>query len=93
MDFLVGGDFNAHHYQWGGSYTCSEGRKLAEVVENLDLQCLNNGSPTRFATHYSQSLAIDITLSNCNATLTAHWEVIQESRGSDHHPIKIEVLG
>lgn len=72
--FLVGGDFNLHHFYWDDTIY-AESRKLAEVVEDLSLQCLNNSSPTRFATLYSQS-AIDITFSNCTAAFTAHWEVI-----------------
>lgn len=75
-NFVVGGDFNSHHLLWGDSNPCPEGRKLADVIIELCLYCLNNGSSTRFATSYSRESAIDLTISNSVASLTAHWEVM-----------------
>lgn len=46
-DFLVGGDFNAHHYLWDNCTPCPEGIKLADVISNLNIQCLNNNTLSR----------------------------------------------
>lgn len=85
--------FNSHHSLWGSTLSCAEGKKLYETINDLNLQCLNNGSHTKYATPFSQSSAIDLTFSNCVASLMAHWEVLRESWGSDHFPITIELLG
>src|SRR5580765_3132914 len=69
------------------------GEKLFEIITDLNLFPLNNGSSTRFSTPHSQSSAIDLSITNNISTLTSHWEVIQEPWGSDHFPIQIEFLG
>ncbi|XP_026831112.1 uncharacterized protein LOC113563584 [Ooceraea biroi] len=56
-----------------------------------DLYCLNAGSPTRFATPHSRATTVDITLSNSASFLAAHWETVDESWGSNHYPIRIEI--
>lgn len=85
-DFLVGGDFNSHHIRWDVA-TCVGGRKLVKALDNLNIHCLND------ANSFSRASAIDLTLSNSGKILTAHWEVLQESWGSDHLPIVIEIAG
>jgi len=90
---FIGGDFNAHHPLWGGSITCTEGKKLFNSVVDLEFYCLNNGSAIRFSTPFSQETAIDISFTNSPKIISAHWEVLENSWGSDHLPIRIEIMG
>ncbi|RLU25600.1 hypothetical protein DMN91_001757 [Ooceraea biroi] len=90
-EFVVGGDFNAHHPFWGDAEVCAEGRGLFDAMVEGDLYCLNAGSPTRFATPHSRATTVDITLSNSASFLAAHWETVDESWGSNHYPIRIEI--
>lgn len=92
-DVLIGGDFNAHHPLWSGKFCCPEGRKIFDTIVVLDFFCLNKGAATRFATSFSQKSAIDISFTNSANVLSAHWEVLDDSWGSDHLPITIELLG
>ena len=43
--FIVGGDFNAHHPTWGYKIN-NHGNSLANVIDDLSLIVLNDGSPT-----------------------------------------------
>lgn len=52
----------------------------------------NNGSITRFATTYLQSSAIDLSITNSPVFTPSHWEVLNEPWGSDHFPIRIEII-
>lgn len=62
--------------------------------EIVDLHCINDGFFTRFSSGRTCDSAIDLTFSNSLALLlTARWEVIRESWGSDHFPIKTEIIG
>lgn len=92
-DILVGGDFNTHHPRWDDELTCAEGIKLVEAMDSVGLHCLNRGGQTRFATAYSRNSSIDLILTNNVSALTAHWKIMQESWGSDHLPIRIEIVG
>ncbi|EZA55672.1 RNA-directed DNA polymerase from mobile element jockey [Ooceraea biroi] len=78
-EFVVGGDFNAHHPFWEDAEVCAEGRGLFDAMVEGDLHCLNAGSPTRFATPHSRATEVDITLSNSASFLAAHWETVNES--------------
>lgn len=90
-DFLIGGDFNAHNKAWGCANDCPEGSRLFNVCFNLNLNILNNHSITRFtSSSSSQGSAIDLTITNSSSFLSAHWEVINDTWGSDHFLIKIK---
>lgn len=90
---LIGGDFNAHHSRWGDPRTDLQGRNLVEAMDKVGMFCMNTGSMTRSGHGNSQDSAVDLTISNGAAFLTARWEVISELWGSDHFPISIEVMG
>lgn len=91
-NFLMGGDLNAHNITWGSHHTCPTGQKLMETCLELELHILNDGSYTRFGTPYSQESAIDLSITNCSSFVSSHWEIVKESWGSDHLPIRIETV-
>lgn len=89
--FLLLGDFNAHHGAWGSQYSCRNGRTL---MENLDLDqffLLNLNEPTHFYIHNSQLKYSNIDLSFCSMSLAmiSDWRVGDDSWNSDHFPVEI----
>ncbi|KYM98769.1 RNA-directed DNA polymerase from mobile element jockey [Cyphomyrmex costatus] len=74
------GDFNAHHSLWGSPRSNSAGSALCDLVETLDLCCLNPDSTPTFFPHPSRSPStIDLTFSS------------SDLHGSDHSPISLFV--
>lgn len=53
---------------------------------------LITGQQTDFPLHF-QETAIDISFTNSPKIISAHWEVLEDSWGSDHLPIRIEIMG
>ncbi|XP_011260711.2 uncharacterized protein LOC105253992 [Camponotus floridanus] len=57
---ILGGDFNAHSLAWGSRYTSSKGKKLLNLMEELNLLLVNSGnSPT--CTRQQGNSIIDLT--------------------------------
>ena len=89
---IIGGNFNAHHPQWGSNKTCPSGLSLIDSICNEDLIILNDGSATYTAkTENSivQSL-IDLTVTSSNLALNSYWKVLEDRMFSDH-PISINM--
>ena len=80
------GDFNAHHTIWGCHTTDRRGLAVEEWADSAGLLILNNGSPTRTGTIGQRDSALDLALIPPRWGLTAAWEVLGDSMGSDHHP-------
>lgn len=85
--FIICGDFNAHHALWGDQNTDNRGRDLATDFEEANLVMANSGEPT-FYRHPYQS-AIDLCFHS--RTVLLNWDVMLDTRGSDHFPILITV--
>lgn len=88
---LITGDFNAHHSAWGCRSTNAQGRELASALDSLNLVFLNDGTHTRISTPQKNSSAIDLTLVSPNLVSKSSWRVLEDTLGSDHFPIKIEM--
>lgn len=84
------GDFNAHHSSWGPIPEDRNGRNLMNAIENLDLVTLNDGSPTRISPQGTAS-AVDLTILSPLIVDRVSWEVLSDTLGSDHYPIKIDI--
>ncbi|KAH7934378.1 hypothetical protein HPB49_025315 [Dermacentor silvarum] len=88
-DFLIGGDFNAKHPQWGYDYHTPRGTALVDATETTDL-VLANGTdyPTRAALHSGQrNTTPDLTLSTPD--YVKDWRCDPDAWGSDHYPLWI----
>ena len=91
--YLLLGDFNAHHPFWGSAFSCVNGRTL---VENLDIEkffLLNSGDPTHFYSHDNnlKYSCIDLTFISMSLAMSTNWGVIDDPWGSDHFPIEIDI--
>lgn len=94
IEWIIVGDFNAHHALWGGSGTETRGggASLAEQITNANLFLLNDSTPTRMPDRVEHApTAIDLSLVSPSLAPVTSWEVIQDDLGSDHFPIKINI--
>ena len=90
IDWVVTGDFNAHHAMWGGTGTEARGggAVLAENIENSNLVLLNDGSSTRLPDRADHApSAIDLSLISPTLAPSTSWEVTSDELGSDHLPL------
>lgn len=86
--FILMGDINAHSIEWGSFKTNSYGTAVQEIVDELNLQILNDGSFTKTSHNSIRLSAIDMSITSQGLT-ELKWEVEKDCRGSDHFPIII----
>ena len=93
-DWLIVGDFNAHHVDWGGDGTISRGggHHLAQHIIDSDFILLNDGSITRLPHRYGdEPSAIDLSLITPGLRQQTTWHTYTDDLGSDHIPIMISI--
>lgn len=84
---VVLGDFNAHHSSWGAPRDDLFGIRIADVLDDLNLGILNDGSPTRRPVPGQSRSYVDLSLcSPCLLSLVS-WNILNLSYSSDHYPI------
>ena len=89
--FILLGDVNAHHSSWGSLHETRRGSEIESLLTELNLVCLNDGSPTYLSASYQTSSAIDIAVvSPCLATWF-QFMVDDDPHFSDHFPIKLHL--
>lgn len=86
-EYVVAGDFNSHHVQWGLK-TDSNGRELWDWLCRHNLSVGNDGSPT-FLRGTARSV-LDLTLHPPSVRLLS-WRTLTLGSNSDHLPIFFEV--
>lgn len=85
--FIVGGDFNSKHTQWGARTTTTKGRELLKVIEQNKYNYLTTATPTYWPTDPRKTpdvLDFFITrgLNESYLEITASYDL-----SSDHSPI------
>lgn len=88
--FIILGDFNAHHGLWGAHNCDRMGRDIVDLLDELDLCIVNDGSPTRLQVPGQRPSMVDLTICNSNIAGSLLWKVLDDPHGSDHYPILIE---
>lgn len=95
--WVVAGDFNIHHFLWskipnGVSPATKQATKQAQAIMDSDLILLNNGDFTRLPDRDTHSpTAIDLTLVSPDLYPDIEWNIEDDSLGSDHLPLSIEL--
>ncbi|KAH7951832.1 hypothetical protein HPB52_013479 [Rhipicephalus sanguineus] len=89
-EIIILGDFNARHDRWGYRKRDAKGRQLDTAIDDFQLVLLNDpAAPTRLGNSVCQDTIPDLTLVRGNATYT--WENMQETLGSDHCIVRIQL--
>ena len=90
--FVIMGDFNGRHPMWGDSTSNSRGNVIFPFIEDQELAILNTGAPTHFHMQTGTFSVIDLSLCSPDCFLDFSWEVLDDSLGSDHFPILIDIV-
>ena len=89
---IICGDFNAHAPLWDNIQPTDErGNEVIDFSAASSLNIINDGSPTRTSPETGQGSSPDIALAGSFWSNKASWSVIDNSIGSDHCPILIEL--
>ena len=89
-NFIVCGDFNAHHRLWGSKENDTKGSELYEFISNNNVVVLNDGSGTRQNPTNLELSCIDISICSSNLAHQIAWSVDHSSLyGSDHFVIHL----
>lgn len=86
------GDFNAHSSMWGGSVTDRNGKVVEELMDEMNLICMNDRGGTRVDMRTGQEAVLDLTLVKSRLGGKINWKVLRKCTiGSDHFPVLIEM--
>lgn len=92
-DYILGGDFNAHHTNWGNVSNCNKDIAVYDAILQSNQVILNNGEQTYCPHWRSVSSAIDLTIVSSSLMNYCGWNTLTENWGSDHRPIEIQLEG
>lgn len=90
-NFLICGDFNAHHQAWGSLISSRRGNLIYDTINSQGLSVLNTGEATHLGRPNCPNSAIDISFSSPNLSWLSTWHTMAEPHGSDHFPIIISL--
>ncbi|XP_064469998.1 uncharacterized protein LOC135384740 [Ornithodoros turicata] len=90
--FILVGDINAHHPLWGSRKTDAKGRIWSDVIDELDVCLLNDGSSTFMRRDFTTDV-LDVSICSKDVFRKASWSTDCDGRGSDHLPIYIAIRG
>nr|CAI5823539.1 unnamed protein product [Callosobruchus analis] len=62
-----------------------------EAVEESNLVVLNTGEATRSSSPNEQKSVVDVTICSSVIAFGVTWEVVQDTLGSDHYPILLQM--
>lgn len=80
------GDLNSHNPIWGSNHSNNSGNVIAEVIMELNLVTLNDGTTTRLQLIGQSPSIIDLTIVSNNIASDCHWMKIEDVGCSDHFP-------
>ena len=95
---MLAGDFNAHAITWDNALELDEnhrsleakrGEMIEDWIEEKDMACLNDGTPTHTNRATGKESAPDITIVHAHQAEKYDWKVLETLGGSDHKPILI----
>lgn len=86
-DFLMMGDFNAHHIFWNNTYEDGAGRILARALDGSNLVILNDGEATLVIPPGCRNSIIDLAIASPSVAFKASTHTETDCWGSDHFPI------
>ena len=88
---IIIGDLNTQNQAWGSSHNNALGNNLLTAIDkNGCFRILNNGKPTRI---HNNNSCPDVSISTLDIEHRLHWDVVEDSMGSDHFPLSIELDG
>lgn len=90
--FVIAGDMNAHNPLWEHHQYNKLGEILEEIMNENNLNLLNNEEATYLNPRSGRWSILDLTFSSFNVVFDYEWQTIPDLSGSDHLPIKFQML-
>ena len=88
LNLIIGSDCNGHNNLWNSTKNCRRGKKVALLMNQLNLNVENKNSCPTFVNTRGHSSIIDITLTNASASKhVSNWNVSKIPSLSDHRMI------
>ena len=87
---IICGDFNSRNTIWGSDKTDLNGKIIQELMDDNDLYLLNDGSGTRI-TYNGNITPLDLTFVSNGLSHISNWSIQDDTLGSDHFMINIEL--
>lgn len=91
-NFLIIGDFNAHHTSWGSRFNDRRGNIIEKFADDHNLICLNDGAVTTFANYGQNSNVLDLVFASPAVSANCSFSLHDDLMSSNHFPIFINVL-
>ena len=88
---IVCGDLNCHNPLWGSSKLDHNGQTIEDVITSNNLVCINSGEGTRVNSSHGTLFCIDVTFSSPRIAAKCNWTILNDTWGSDHCQILIEL--
>lgn len=85
------GDFNAHNIIWNCERDDRHGKRLFNCISDADLFLHNYNSKTHIDSHTGNMSNLDLIISTTNIADKIDVEILDDTLGSDHFPIKIKI--
>ena len=89
-NFIICGDFNSKNTLWGSNAIDYNGKIIQELIDEHDLYLLNNGTGTHI-TYSGIQTPLYLTFVSYNLANISNWNVPNETLGSDHFLIEIQI--
>lgn len=90
-NYIIIGDFNAHHVSWGSRVNERRGNALHAHVECSDLVCLNDHINTTFAPFGQQGNVLDLVFATQVLSSSCTVSVLDDLLSSNHFPLLISM--
>ena len=87
---IICGDFNSKNTLWGSDSTDFNGKVIQELLDENDLYLLNDGTGTHIS-YNGITTPLDLSFVSNNLANISNWIIQDNSLGSDHLLIKIEL--
>lgn len=84
---ILMGDFNSPHKAFGSRFTNSYGISILQGINDNDLICLNNGSPTIFSSISGEPNLLDLVLCEQDSVPLVRSCYVEADIGTDHRPV------
>ena len=90
-NYILMGDFNAHNVVWNCSQNDTNGNRLLQAIDDVDLYLLNSDSLTHVDFYRRKRSNLDLIFANCQFAHKITINVHDETFGSDHFPIYVNI--
>lgn len=91
-DFLIVGDFNAHHVSWGCRKNDQRGNLIYSFADNHKLVCLNDHTVTTFPPLGQEGNVLDLVFASPSISSSCAFSVLDDLLSSNHYPLLVNVF-